>query len=129
VRTLARPGIRAIEHCGEYLLLMESWEPNDCVIVVDAMHSGSAPGALKRFDAVAAPLPSAFFGCSTHAFGVAEAVELARALNKLPARLVVFGIEGLDFSAGANLSPDVEQTLASAASAIENEALSMLAGG
>jgi hydrogenase maturation protease len=44
---------------------------------------------------------------STHAFGVAEAVELARELGRLPGRLEVYAIEGADFSAGAELSAEV----------------------
>jgi Ni,Fe-hydrogenase maturation factor len=43
---------------------------------------------------------------------VAEAVELARALKRLPPRLVVYGIEGRSFSAGVELSAEVEQAAA-----------------
>ncbi len=50
---------------------------------------------------------SRFFHYSTHAFSVAEAVELARALDQLPSRLILYGIEGRDFSAGERLSPEV----------------------
>lgn len=46
-------------------------------------------------------LPSSFAGRSTHALTVAEAIELARSLGRLPARLVVVGIEGQSFEAGA----------------------------
>jgi hydrogenase maturation protease len=53
------------------------------------------------------PETSAFSRSSTHSFGVAEAVELARALGRPPARVVVFGIEGRDFTPGEGLSPDV----------------------
>src|SRR5215207_5591238 len=44
---------------------------------------------------------------STHAFGVADAIELARTLGRLPARLEIYTIEGADFTAGAGLSPPV----------------------
>jgi len=43
---------------------------------------------------------------------VAEAIELARALGQLPPKLVVYGIEGKDFSAGVGLSPEVEGRIA-----------------
>ena len=43
----------------------------------------------------------------THAFGLAETIELARALDRLPARLLVYGIEGACFEAGDELSPPV----------------------
>ena len=49
---------------------------------------------------------------STHAFGVADAVELARALGRLPGRLDVYAIEGASFAAGDRLSPAVERAVA-----------------
>jgi hydrogenase maturation protease len=48
---------------------------------------------------------------STHALGVPEAIELARALGRLPARLEVYAIEGARFTAGAELSPAVERAV------------------
>ena len=53
------------------------------------------------------PIAREFFRFSTHAFGLAEAVELARALGRLPPRLIVYGIEGKSFEAGVGLSPEV----------------------
>jgi hypothetical protein len=38
-----------------------------------------------------------------------EAIELARALGQLPPRLIVYGVEGADFTAGEGLSLDVEK--------------------
>ena len=70
-------------------------------------------------DAVAGPLPQDALRCSTHALGVVEAVELARALGQLPARLHVYGIEGADFGSGEGLSPAV----AAAAGALVEELL------
>ena len=49
-----------------------------------------------------------FFNFSTHGFGVAEAVELARSLNQLPPQLIIYGIEGKNFADGFGLSPEVE---------------------
>ncbi|MGA8805322.1 MAG: hypothetical protein WB866_11580, partial [Solirubrobacterales bacterium] len=51
------------------------------------------------------------FRSSTHALGVADAVELARELDRLPARLAVYGIEGENFEAGEGLTPAVEATV------------------
>jgi len=89
----------------------------ESALLIDAVQSGAAPGTVHRFDAVAEPLPSALLRCSTHVLGVAEAVELARALGQLPARLAVYGIEGADFAVGEGLSPSV----AAAAEALVDE--------
>ena len=93
------------------MAMLDAWADATSVVIVDAMQSGSTPGTVERFDATRDPLPLRRFGASTHAFGVAEAVELGRALGRLPARVVVFGIEGKCFDPGAGLSPEMEQGL------------------
>ena len=62
---------------------------------------------MHRLDAAAAPLPATVARGSTHAFGLAETIELARTLGRLPQRLTVYGIEGGCFDAGDELSPPV----------------------
>ena len=74
-------------------------------LVVDAVVSGAGPGTVHRFDASDEPLPARVFRSSTHAFGVGDAIELARALGRLPGRVVVYGVEGADFAAGEGLTP------------------------
>ncbi len=84
--------------------LIDAWEGADAAIVVDAVSSGAEPGTVHRFDTTSEPLRSREFRSSTHALGIAETVELARALGRLPARIVVFGVEGQSFGSGQELS-------------------------
>jgi hydrogenase maturation protease len=105
---IAGGNVRVMEESGEGASLIEAWEGADFVILIDAVHSGGAAGTIHRFDAATQPVPAMFFHCSTHAFSVAEAVELARALNRLPARLIVYGIEGKNFDSRVGLSPEVK---------------------
>jgi hydrogenase maturation protease len=58
-----------------------------------------------------AVLSAAALRSSSHAFGVANAVGLAAALGRLPARLEIFAIEGEDFSLGEPLSPAVTRAV------------------
>ena len=88
--------------------LLDAWAGHDDVLVLDAVASGEPPGTLHRYAAADGPLPAAFSSFSTHGFGLAEAIELARALGKLPRRLTVYGIEGEDFRSGEGLTPAVE---------------------
>jgi hydrogenase maturation protease len=105
----ALPGdVRLLEKEGDFASLLDDWQGADVVVVVDATSSGAEPGTIRRYDAHERPLPSAFSRSSTHSFGVAEAIEMARALGRLPARVVVFGIEGRDFTPGEGLSPAVD---------------------
>ena len=97
------------EASGEGAALMEAWKAAQTVILIDAVCSGAEAGAVHQFEAQNQPAPAGFFHCSTHAFSVAEAIELARALNRLPPRLIVYGIEGRNFEAGVGLSPEVDE--------------------
>ena len=102
--------------------LMDAWEGADAALVVDATRSGAEPGTLHRFDAGAGPVPASVFrSSSTHAFGVGEAVELARALGTLPGRLVLYGIEGGEFVAGEGLTAAVQAAVEPAARAVLEE--------
>jgi hydrogenase maturation protease len=101
------PDVRVLERDGNLAGMLDEWEGEDAVVLIDATSSGSAAGTIRRFDAEHAPLPSAFSRGSTHLFGVSEAIELGRVLGRLPKRLVVYGIEGSNFSAGEGLSREV----------------------
>ncbi len=97
-----------IEQSGDAALLMEAWQGAGSVIVIDAIRSGARPGKIHRLEVHEQQLPKTLFHSSTHALGLVEAIELARVLGELPPQLVVYGIEGENFSAGTNLSPFVE---------------------
>ena len=98
---------RVLVHEGEPIGLLDAWAGAAEVVVVDAVASGAPAGTVHRLDAAAAPLPARFARGSTHAFGLAETIELARMLGRLPPRVTVYGIEGLDFRAGDQLSAPV----------------------
>jgi hydrogenase maturation protease len=100
-----------MEHSGEGASLMEAWKGADAVILIDAVSSGNPPGAIHRLEPINNCLPAQMFQSSSHAFSLPQAVEMARALDELPSRLVIFGIEGSNFQAGTVLSPGVSQAL------------------
>jgi hydrogenase maturation protease len=115
VRERAPSGLAVIEHEGEPTALLDEWQDAALAIVVDATSGGGRPGEVRVMDATAAPLPAGFTGTSTHAFGLAEAIELGRALGRLPGRLVVVGVEGSRFDAGAEPGAEVAAALEQAA--------------
>jgi hydrogenase maturation protease len=93
------------------LALVERWKGVDSLILIDAVAPRRTPGAIYRLDASAAPLDRELFNTSTHAFGLADAVELSRLLGTLPQHVVVFGIEAGNLAMGVGLSPEVEVAL------------------
>jgi hydrogenase maturation protease len=101
--------------------LLDAWDEAETAVVVDAVSSGAPAGTVQRFDASEQPLPARGFLASTHAIGLGEAVELARTLGRLPRRVVVYGIEGADFTAGAPLSSSVEEAVEQVAAELAGE--------
>lgn len=106
------PGVTILEQEGEPASLIEAWSDANQGLVADSVSSGADPGTVHRFDATEGPLPAEVFKSSTHALGLAEAVELARELGRLPGHLLVYGIEGQSFEAGEGLTPVVEEAVA-----------------
>jgi len=96
-----------VEAGGEGSRLMDLWAGRERVLVFDAIRSGSAAGRVHRLDAVSEAVPQDFFHYSSHAFGLAEAVEMSRILGGLPAQLLIYGVEARCFDAGAPMSTEV----------------------
>jgi hydrogenase maturation protease len=115
-RALHHVAIR--ESSGDGAALLSAWQGFAVVIVVDATAPNENAGCIRRLDAVAQPLPTVFFAASTHAFGVAQGVEMARALGLLPPTLIVYGIEGRQFTLGTPMSAAVRDAVSQVTSTI-----------
>jgi hydrogenase maturation protease len=110
-RRLREQGLPAEEHEGDLLTLIERWKHEENLILIDAISSGAMPGTLHRLD-VSDSFPNRdLFKNSTHALGLADAVEMSRTLGTLPPHVIVFGIEVRDVTAGMGLSSEIEQSL------------------
>ena len=105
------PDVDVIEDGGEALSLMSRFEGVDAVYLVDAAVSGAPPGTIRRFDVTTAPLPDAMATLSTHGFGLAAAIELARVLHRLPRLCIVYAVELDACTMGAPLTQAVEATV------------------
>lgn len=117
VRLLQGLGIEARVLQREPLELLEVWRPEDDVVVIDAVLSGAPCGTIQTWNRASLALPGPA-SASTHSLGLAETIELARTLGRLPKRLTVFGIEGRQFALGARMSPEVERAAADLARSI-----------
>ncbi len=113
--------VALVELDGEATALLAHLEDVATAFIIDACASGLPAGSLQRFDVSAEPLPHAAFSLSTHGFGLAEGIELARALGQLPERCIVYAIEGGAFEAGAPLSPPVAAAVAVTAKRLRTE--------
>lgn len=107
VRRLRELGIEAHEHGGDALGLIEAWSGAREVVVIDAVVRGTDPDTVRE-----AP-------CSTHNLGLAEAIELARVLGRLPAKLTIYGIEAKCFDRGGQPSAEVRDAVERLAAEIQ----------
>ncbi|WP_131795000.1 hydrogenase maturation protease [Fluoribacter gormanii] len=94
-----RPGVRLIELIRGF----------NTIFIVDAVKSDSAIGTIHRFDRDALLDSEPRF--STHGISILQALQLANALNELPANLLFYGIEIDAISLDETLSAHVEQAI------------------
>ena len=115
------PSVTVLESRGEAAELIEAWKDADIVYAIDCCVSQGVPGMIHRFEAHEAPLPEKIGAVSSHGIGLGTAIELARVMNLLPRRLIVFAIEGKKFKSGAPLSAPVADAALRAAQTIAAE--------
>ena len=111
------PNVELVETDGEPSRLIDAWTDVGLAVVVDAVSSGAAPGTIHVWrDAreIARAAPST----GSHALGVADAVALGHALDRLPGTLVVVSVEVADTSPGHGLSPAVAAAVDAAVAVI-----------
>ena len=104
------PGVDTLVFEGSVLDLPMHWGPDDCVVIVDAAAPAGRAGRITAVDALADRL-TAPGTVSTHTVDVGAAVELARALGRMPAELTIVGIEGASFEFGAGLDRRVSSAV------------------
>ncbi len=122
---LAAERLRALgipaEVCnGESAELIAAWAGLDDVILIDAVMTGVPAGTIHVWNANDLPT-FATSNTSTHGFGVAEAIELARALGRLPAQLRIYAIEGSRFDVGSEVSVEVARGVEEVVKRIQSE--------
>ena len=111
ISILDRPGAMLLAHCYDA----------DHVIVMDAVRSGAVPGTRHRLSV--SDLADSRLPATSHGFGVAAALELARVLGNLPDRLLLYGIEMDASCSGCVLSDAVAGVMPVFVREIEKEAL------
>jgi len=121
LRHMLRDRAEIAELDGEAAAIVAKLEGADAAYLIDACVSQAPPGTVHRIDARAGELPQAGSDLSTHGFGLAAAVELARTLNRLPRRTVVYAIEAESFEPGAPLSEAVATATVIVADRIRSE--------
>jgi hydrogenase maturation protease len=118
LRSRLPPGVETVEAHGEMGELLDAWDDADLAVVVDAVSAGLVPGTVSVAEADTLLLEGSLRASGTHSLGVAEAVALGRTLGRLPARLVLVGVEGRSFGLEAPMSESVAVAVEAAAARV-----------
>lgn len=116
----------AVVAVGSALELLEHWEGAELAVVIDALHSGGAPGAVVVAELGTGAAAAGGRGrgggrggsgpdtktgglrcTSTHGIGLEAVLGLAGVLGRAPRRVVLVGVEGASFGVQRGLSPAV----------------------
>lgn len=101
---------------------LPSWlEGRSDVILIDAVEMGGAPGTWKRFHANDLRVVLEDGSLSLHEPGLAAGLALTEALNLLPERLVLYGVQPAQTNAGGSLSTEVSEGLPNLVQTILND--------
>jgi hydrogenase maturation protease len=112
------PGVELVLTDGEPTRLIEAWTGAALAVVVDAVRADPPrPGRVHRF-VLDQPVGGPARTTSSHGFGLDDAVRLARALDRMPGRLVVHAIEAADLSQGLGLTSLVAAAVGDVARAV-----------
>ena len=113
------PGVRVVISDGDPAGLLEAWAGLDLAIVVDAVRCVPAtPGRMHRWRAGQVERG---WTASSHGLGIPDALDLGRALDRYPRRVVLFAVEAADLRPGPGLSRAVATSLPDVVAAIATE--------
>jgi hydrogenase maturation protease len=118
VERLNLPHIRVVQHHGEGGDLMNLWDGAARLVLIDAMNSGAVAGTMRCWDLRCEDPPAQCFPKTSHVFGLAEALHMARLLGRLPRETLVIGIEAGGFEMGAEMTPAVIEIIPGAVSKV-----------
>jgi len=101
------PGVDLVDIRCDALALLDHLVPDEPAVIVDAARMGREPGAVVAFRAKEARLRIRGDTLSAHGIGLAEALELARELGRLPVDLLIVGVEPARIGIARGLSEPV----------------------
>jgi hydrogenase maturation protease len=127
IERLRHPPLPGVE-CAvvrEPLGILNSLDHCHTLILVDACQSGAAPGTLWRTVWPDARLELRDRS-STHGLGLVHVLALAEKLGRLPARIVILGLEISSCAPGAPVSMDLGRAVPELCRRVRAEVLSIL---
>jgi hydrogenase maturation protease len=122
VSELCGKAIDVIQPLADGTGLILAWSPYRTVFLIDSVKSGGPVGTIYRFEPLTENLPEEVFRpASSHRLSLSQIIRLAQTLQKLPGRLILFGIEGINFDYGTAMTQEVAAAVDEVANRIAEE--------
>jgi hydrogenase maturation protease len=109
-----------IDGATDALGLIDHFSDTDHVIIVDAAQMGEKPGTVKIFSREEVKLQIKRDHLSVHGISLAETFDIAQAVDSLPEKITIIGIEPKNIGISQNLSDVVMQSIPEVVSNIIN---------
>ncbi|WP_059018612.1 hydrogenase maturation protease [Mycobacterium sp. M26] len=111
-----RPGVTVLTCAVEPAAIIDAWDGADLAVVIDAVAGpGTQPGRVRRCEVGDLVSPGVL---TSHDLDLAATYELAAALDRAPATVVVVSLDVADVGYGAGLSPVVAEAVPHAAAMV-----------
>jgi hydrogenase maturation protease len=104
-------GVQVVELRDDLTKLLDHLQFASRAYIIDAVQSDSQPGTIHRIEATGKYFSPANLPRSTHGLSLRHLLELARLQGDLPAKLVIYGIEGERFDYGTTMNPAVREAI------------------
>lgn len=113
--------IKLVKKRGDIFELIDIFGHYKTVYLVDACQSNASIGTWQRIDAQKQSVIEENPQTSTHGFSVSQAISLAKNLDQLPNKLIIYAINGDSYTISDKFSPSVAKSVDSVVNAILNE--------
>jgi hydrogenase maturation protease len=99
-------GVELLDGGTSGIELLQYIQGKDCLILLDVVKSGNPPGTFTRLEGENVP---ALFQkkISPHQLGLSDLLASAQLIDKMPKRVVLFGIEPKSIETGLEMSEEV----------------------
>lgn len=106
---------------GDIVELLDAFSNYAIVFLIDACHSKNLKNGWQRIDYHRNAIEIESHQTSTHGLNISQAIALAKNLNQLPQKLIIYAIAGENYQMGQMLSESVMKYAEEVAEAILNE--------
>ncbi|NHZ86056.1 MAG: hydrogenase maturation protease [Planctomycetia bacterium] len=103
--------VELVNGATDALGLIDHFIDVEHVIIIDAAQMGEQPGTVKVFDREDIKMTIKVDNLSVHGISLAETFEIAEAIDSLPGKITIIGIEPKNIGISQNLSDLVAQSI------------------